>query len=193
MSSSSSSLPKDARLPAIYHKYDKDGDGLDKKELREALAELNVRDLSDKDLSGIIRTVDADESGSLSLDEFTNIFGVAKLKSIFQHIDKDGSGFINSEELSSALEALGYKLPPREVKMILKKVDDDNSGEVSFEEFKTFFQYVPATSLSLLVKSWTSGVAVDCGSDLSPPTLSPSVPWYYGVFGGENNGTKEGR
>eukprot|EP00518_Triparma_eleuthera_P013605 CAMPEP_0182477894 /NCGR_PEP_ID=MMETSP1319-20130603/31620_1 /TAXON_ID=172717 /ORGANISM="Bolidomonas pacifica, Strain RCC208" /LENGTH=450 /DNA_ID=CAMNT_0024679177 /DNA_START=64 /DNA_END=1412 /DNA_ORIENTATION=+ len=188
MSSSSSasqgSIPKDKRLPRIFSKYDKDGDGLDKKELRAALAELNVKNLTDKDLEGIILTVDVDGSGALSLEEFTNIFGVAKLKSIFQSIDRDGSGFINSAELSTALEALGYKLPASEVKMILKKVDADSSGEVSFDEFKTFFQYVPATSLSLLVKSWTSGVSVDCGSDLSPPTLSPSVPWYYGVFGG---------
>ena len=160
MSASANNLPKDKRLPKVFSSFDKDGSGsMDKSELKEALANLGVTNLTPADLEDIILSVDADKSGELSLDEFTSIFGVAKLKSIFQSIDKDSSGFINSDELSSALEALGYKLPPREVSIILRKVDADASGEVSFSEFQSFFRYVPATSLALLVKSWTSDVA----------------------------------
>eukprot|EP00520_Triparma_pacifica_P003476 CAMPEP_0118631676 /NCGR_PEP_ID=MMETSP0785-20121206/30_1 /TAXON_ID=91992 /ORGANISM="Bolidomonas pacifica, Strain CCMP 1866" /LENGTH=428 /DNA_ID=CAMNT_0006522379 /DNA_START=27 /DNA_END=1310 /DNA_ORIENTATION=+ len=153
-------------------------------ELRGALTELKVLAVTDEELASIVKANDADGSGELSFEEFTTIFEASKLRSVFSEIDIDGSGQINSEELTNALSKLGYKLPKSEIKKILRKVDQDKSGEVSFDEFHTFFKYVPAASLSIIGKMWVDQFPVDVGSDLAPPTPSADVPWWYGVLGG---------
>ena len=178
------SVPTDPKLERVFLSHDEDNSGfMDHVELQSALNELGVR-VSPNELSSIIKAVDANSDGKLSLAEFASIFGAAKLRAIFNEIDVDMSGQISVAELQGALSKLGYKLPESTIKKILKKVDKDTSGEVDFDEFKEFFKYVPATSLALLAKSWAESVSVDCGSDLAPPTVSPDVPWHYAVLGG---------
>ena len=172
------------QLRAIFDRHDTDiGGSMSTKELRGALVELKVA-VTDEELRRIVSSNDADGSGELSFEEVTAIFEASKLRSVFSEIDQDGSGQINTAELSKALSKLGYKLPPSEIKKILKKVDKDNSGEVSWDEFQTFFKYVPAASLSIIAKMWVDEFPVDVGSDLAPPTPSADVPWWYGVLGG---------
>ncbi|GMH65547.1 hypothetical protein TL16_g04224 [Triparma laevis f. inornata] len=179
-----STLPIDNRLEKVFLSHDEDNSGgMDKAELESALNDLGVK-VTPNELSSIISSVDSNNDGTLSLFEFSSIFGKAKLRVIFNEIDVDLSGQISVVELQGALEKLGYKLPSSQIKKILKKVDKDESGEVDFDEFQEFFKYVPATSLSLLAKSWTSEAPIDCGSDLSPPTVSPDVPYHYAILGG---------
>jgi hypothetical protein len=53
----------------------------------------------------------------------------------FQKIDDDGSGFIDSSELSKLCEGLGHPLTAREVTQALTEMDDDGSGHIDFNEF----------------------------------------------------------
>ena len=64
-------------------------------------------------------------------------------KTVFGGIDKDGSGFIDKEELYDALEQLfkecGFEEPDEgEVVNMMQGLDTDADGKLSFEEFFEF-------------------------------------------------------
>ena len=59
-------------------------------------------------------------------------------KQAFDFFDKDGSGSISSQELSTAMKSLGYDLTQQQISTILNHVDGDHSGQIDFEEFLTF-------------------------------------------------------
>lgn len=150
----------DPKLRLVFEKHDVDGGGqMSTTGLKGALAELKVS-VTPAELHAIVLASDADNSGELSFEEFSTIFEASKLRSVFSEIDSDGSGQINTEELGKALDKLGYKLPKSEIAKILTKVDKDESGEVSFDEFHTFFKYVPAASLATIAKMWVDQVCV---------------------------------
>ena len=179
-----SPIPNDPRLQTIFNVHDVDSSGsINASELHQALNSLDVA-ISPADCKTILTDHDSDSSGSLSFQEFKVIFGEARLKAVFQQIDVDSSGSINTAELQTALLSLGYKLSSSQIASIMKKVDSDNSGDVNYTEFHTFFKMVPAASLASIAKQWVSQVPIDVGSDLSPPTISPDVPWYFAIFGG---------
>ena len=177
-------LPSDPKLAEIFNRFDVDQTKtIDKVELAQALQELNVQ-VTEEEITTILSEYDEDGSGELSFDEFRAIFGEAKLRSVFREMDVDNSGNISVDELGGALSALGYKLSQREIRSILRQVDSDASGEVSYSEFYEFFKLVPAASLASIAKHWINQIPIDVGSDLSPPVISPDVPWYYALFGG---------
>ena len=174
----------DPKLIAIFNNHDYDASGtINAAELRDTLADCNVVK-TEEELMKIMSEVDLDNSGELSLNEFVLIFGKAQLRKVFEEIDEDHSGSISTTELGDAMKKLGHKLKPSQIREILSKVDNDRSGDVNFEEFATFFQYVPAASLANVLDNWLAATHIDCGSDLAPPITSPDVPWYYGIFGG---------
>eukprot|EP00750_Incisomonas_marina_P032841 INCI9378.2.p2 GENE.INCI9378.2~~INCI9378.2.p2 ORF type:complete len:355 (-),score=92.88 INCI9378.2:1934-2998(-) len=55
------------------------------------------------------------------------------LRGLFDIYDKDGSGFVNEEELAVIMEKVGRD--PSQAKQLLHEVDPDHNGKVTFEEF----------------------------------------------------------
>jgi len=109
-------------LLATFNEHDADNSNtMALSELREALSELKVS-VSEERLSKIVKEYDTDSSGELSFSEFSAIFDTARLRAVFDGIDKDGSGEIGAEELRGAMESLGHKLGAGQIKSILKKV-----------------------------------------------------------------------
>jgi hypothetical protein len=72
---------------------------------------------------------DTKSEGSLSPEQ------VEKIKQVFNIFDVDGSGAIDSLELSAALSALGIRPSRAELKDMLAKLDVDGSGMIDFPEF----------------------------------------------------------
>ena len=60
---------------------------------------------------------------------------VHDLRNVFNLFDADGSGTINIDELSTALQTLGQKVTQEELQELMKEMDTDESGTVEFEEF----------------------------------------------------------
>ena len=58
---------------------------------------------------------------------------------VFESFDRDGSGTIDTEELSLLLKQLGMPMQPAEVESA-EEIDGDGSGEVDFEEFYHWYQ-----------------------------------------------------
>lgn len=94
------------------------------------------------------READADNSGTISREEFNNLPRIQKLPeekrdNIFNRVDKDKDGVLSEEELKMMMR------PPhegREAMMRFRELDTDNSGGVSLEELKAgeLFKKLPA-------------------------------------------------
>lgn len=54
---------------------------------------------------------------------------------IFKQFDTDGGGSISSEELDLALQTLGLRLQPDQIKQLVLRYDADQSGELDLEEW----------------------------------------------------------
>lgn len=63
-------------------------------------------------------------------------FGQAVLKQLFNFVDADNSGYLDKEELTVALDMLGFKwLNDKQVDKIFARADDNGDMEISLEEF----------------------------------------------------------
>lgn len=61
---------------------------------------------------------------------------VVQLRKIFDEIDADKSGTIETTELSAALKKAGKNPTNEQVKKLLETFDEDKSGSLSFDEFQ---------------------------------------------------------
>lgn len=96
-----------------------------------------------EEVQSMISEVDEDGSGEIDFEEFLKLM-VAKqanmtmeeeLRGAFNVFDKDGSGYISSQELKQVLENLGELLTDEEVDEMMKEADLDCDGQVNFDEF----------------------------------------------------------
>ena len=55
------------------------------------------------ELLELMQTADADNTGSISFEEFQSLFDAANLRKVFDQIDSDRSGSITESELLEAL------------------------------------------------------------------------------------------
>lgn len=58
------------------------------------------------------------------------------IKEAFDQFDADGSGSIDSSEISKVCEALGVDASKAEIDDLIKSADADGDGKVQYEEFK---------------------------------------------------------
>merc|ERR1711981_483290 len=80
-------------------------------------------------------------------------FGNQVLKVLFTLADKDGNGTIDEQELTVALNALGFDfLKEKQIAGIFKKADGDNSGALDFEEWEKATPKALKTALIKLAK-----------------------------------------
>ena len=125
----------------IFKKYDRNRDGtLDKRELRNALSELNL-DVSSDEATAALRKFDADGSGSLGMSEFMRLASMlAPIASddvikAFKKYDANGTGALDRQELEAALKEMGLNMSSKEVGAAMKSVDADNNGRLDLTEF----------------------------------------------------------
>lgn len=92
-------------------------------------------------------------------------YQIAAYRKAFNRFDEDGSGEIDFEELTNALQSLGERPSPEMVRNLIDVVDLDSSGQIDFEEFvvmmRTFYTGEAADvnaleNLSAAVKSFQS-------------------------------------
>jgi len=136
--------------------FDKDGDGvITVKEIHTVLQDLGFSTYTEKDVTKMVAAVDADDNGTIDLDEFIALLRSKKtgkyakmspeeeLKAAFKIFDKDGNGTIDAEELSNIMVALGEKLNKSEIEFMIKSVDIDGDKNIDFKEFQKMMQMKP--------------------------------------------------
>ncbi|CAN6231377.1 unnamed protein product [Urochloa humidicola] len=122
----------------MFRIMDKDQNGnLSLEELMEGL-HINGQPVPEPEIRMLMEAADTDGNGTLDCDEFVTVSLHLKMKSsdeylasAFRYFDKDGSGFIELEELK---EDLG---PNKQVILdIIRDVDTDRDERISYQEFE---------------------------------------------------------
>jgi len=126
----------------------------------------------------------------LALKSLMNIKGegasLEEYRAAFNKLDKDGSGYLEVDEVEALLaDVYDGKPPAFEVKTFLEFFDSNNDGRISWEEFEKGFGMVaqaakagvgrPKEKKSGLYLPGTGGVDDDDVSGLAEPTVSGTV------------------
>ncbi|XP_044747952.1 programmed cell death protein 6 isoform X2 [Coccinella septempunctata] len=65
------------------------------------------------------------------------------LWNVFQRVDRDRSGYINADELQSALSNGTWSpFNPETVRLMIGMFDKSNQGKITFEDFSSLWKYV---------------------------------------------------
>ena len=104
------------------------------------------KNMEKDDIIKMFNAVDIDGSGFIDYSEFVvaamnekNLLTNEKLQAAFRMFDKDGSGFISSEEIKEIL-GFGKTLSEEAVNEVIKQVDANGDGEISFDEFSAMMK-----------------------------------------------------
>ena len=145
------------------------------------------------ELLELMHTADADNTGSISFEEFQSLFDAANLRKVFDQIDSDRSGSITESELLEALVSMHIHVTRTDVKKMVAKVDQNSDGLVTFGEFVEIFGNVPNATLEGVTRAWVHSAGTDVGTDLAPPIPPKDLPLYQfllaGGFGGISSRT----
>ncbi|XP_048778340.2 16 kDa calcium-binding protein-like [Ostrea edulis] len=132
---------KQIALRRAFRKLDKDGSGfLTRDEILDAAsneAEINVS--ADK-ISDMLIYLVKDNDKKIDYEEFLNIWNVKfttpVMRTLFQKLDKDGSGKLDRKELLDGLHGDNeLHLQAPKIAAILIKWSKDHNGPLSYEEF----------------------------------------------------------
>lgn len=133
------------KLTEIFKELDESGEGLlSKEELKKGYKKYFSDQLTDKEFDEIMKTIDQDKSGEISIEEFLratvnyeSLIAEKNLKYAFDYFDKDHSGTLSPDEIR---DVLGLDMNDTKtknlVKEIMKDIDTNGDGLISYEEFK---------------------------------------------------------
>lgn len=132
------------RIKQAFHTMDTDKNGgLSFEELKDGLHNMG-HPVPDKEVKMLLDSADEDGNGTLSCDEFVAMSVHLKkigcdeyLYEAFRFFDKNGTGYIEFDELKEALTE-DRPCPNHEqvIKDIIRDVDLDKDGRISYEEFR---------------------------------------------------------
>ncbi|KAL6976259.1 Calcium-dependent protein kinase 24 [Sarracenia purpurea var. burkii] len=141
-------LPHDqvAGIKQMFHMMDTDKNGnLTFEELKDGFHMIGQQ-VADPDVQMLLDAADVDGNGMLNCEEFVTMSmhlikkigsDDERLREAFRYFDKDGSGYIEFEELREGL--LEENLAPNNdqvIQDIIFDVDLDKDGRISYEEFE---------------------------------------------------------
>ncbi|KAI3873012.1 hypothetical protein MKX03_024709 [Papaver bracteatum] len=110
-------------------------------ELKAGLQKVGSQ-LAEPEMKMLMEVADVDGNGTLDYGEFVTVtIHLQKMENdehfrrAFMFFDKDGSGFIEMDELREALTDESGKTDDEVLNDILREVDTDKDGRISYEEF----------------------------------------------------------
>jgi len=124
--------------------FDKDGDGTISTVELGTVLECMGHTVNEKQLHAMIEQLDADQSGTVDFNEFSQLmYEIMKapeleeeIKEAFRVFDKDQNGFVSAIELRKVLNSMGDRLSEADSEDLIKEADQDGDGQLNFEEFR---------------------------------------------------------
>ncbi|KAF2120832.1 calcium dependent mitochondrial carrier protein-like protein [Lophiotrema nucula] len=144
---------QDARVDALWASLDTRNQGqLDLSALQKGLRKLdhplkNADDL----LSEVFKAVDSSADGKIQYQEFKDFVQQTEkeLGELFKSIDYNRDGKISKPELQAAFKRAGLAVPNSKLDAFFLEVDTNHDGTISFEEWRDFLLFIPATAPNL--------------------------------------------
>ena len=131
------------------------GNDLDVELIGVLLGELGMKDLEQADIINIVRQMDRDINGKITLSEFlewwmtNHVFRKNKYQlrdphELFAQVDKDGNGLLDAGEVKTMCEMLGMRhLKARQLGQLMADIDYDNDGVINIDEFTMWWRVRP--------------------------------------------------
>ncbi|KAL8676095.1 MAG: hypothetical protein Q9186_007349 [Xanthomendoza sp. 1 TL-2023] len=163
---------QDARVQKLWQTLDTQQKGhLDVKGLKKGLKNIdhplkNADDL----LQDVLAAVDTDGDGRIQYTEFRVFVEQTEkeLLKLFQSIDRDHNGQLDKTELKSAFSRAGLAVSNSKLNQFFSEVDSNGDGVISFEEWRNFLLFIPATTPNLraVLSYYSSTVMVNAEGDV---------------------------
>lgn len=132
-------------LREVFKLFDKDGNGSISVDELEAIMKQLGQSPSADELQIMLNSVDANANGVIDFDEFCclmrdYLYGEQpsheqEMMETFKVFDRDGNGFITTEELKMAMINLGERLTDEELRLMIEAADTDRNGMIDYQEF----------------------------------------------------------
>ena len=87
--------------------------------------------------------MDVDGNGKVDRDEFV-LFATQRLSEsnwreqimdLFMQLDRDGNGYITTEEFKQMFKQMGEKFGEDEIEDLIREADQDGDGQINYKEF----------------------------------------------------------
>lgn len=143
----------------MFEKLDVDHSGsLERNEVEQLLKFLfdgTATKISDEQVTEILKELDVDQNGLVSLDEFSQWFLKSEKRlqfeerKVFDELDPDGVGSISPESFHRLLEKLEVNVDMAEVDEAVKEItansveEADGQKRITFDQFRIWFEGTP--------------------------------------------------
>ena len=134
---------KAREVKEAFDMFDKDKDcKIDHKEFTNVMKALGYN-LSEKEITHLIGENDHDYDGKLKYEEVLNMINSRskeidtedELIEAFKIFDKEGKGYIGTDEIKHLLLMIGESMTVEEIEEIITQADMDGDGKVSYLDF----------------------------------------------------------
>ncbi|KAI9732386.1 MAG: hypothetical protein M1834_001594 [Cirrosporium novae-zelandiae] len=162
----------DGRIEELWRTLDTKKEGhLDLKGLKRGLRKMDhPLKNADNFLKDILKAVDTNGDGVIHYHEFHSFVAQTEkeLWRLFKTIDHDKNGHIDKEELRTAFVMAGLIVSNAKLNQFFEEVDTNHDGVISFDEWRNFLLFIPASTpnLKAVLSYYTSTVTVNPEGDV---------------------------
>ncbi|KAL8692602.1 MAG: hypothetical protein Q9218_002418 [Villophora microphyllina] len=163
---------QDARVEKLWQTLDTQKQGhLDAKGLKKGLKKIDhPLQNADEMLQDVLKALDTDGDGRIQYKEFRAFVEQTEkeLLKLFKSIDRDHNGQLDKSELKLAFTRAGLTVPNTKLDQFFSEVDTNRDGVISFEEWRDFLLFIPATTPNLraVLSYYSSTVTVNAEGDV---------------------------
>ena len=134
-----------SKLNPIFNQLDTDNKGLiGPMELIQALSQLFPH-INQSEVEKLVKTFDTDFDSQLDSRDFIRLVTQGSKEAtkqqivteMFDMIDRDNDGLINTEDLTELMQLLGEEMSPEELGTVLQIFDVSGDGNIDLAEFSS--------------------------------------------------------
>ncbi|KAI4089023.1 MAG: hypothetical protein LQ348_002746 [Seirophora lacunosa] len=163
---------QDERVEKLWRTLDTRKEGhLDARGLKQGLKKIDhpLKNADDM-LQDVLKAVDTDGDGHIQYSEFRTFVNETEkaLLKLFESIDRDHNGQLDKSELKSAFTRAGLTVSNSKLDQFFTEVDTNKDGVISFEEWRDFLLFIPASTPNLraVLSYYTSTANVNAEGDV---------------------------